>query len=411
MSIKYFVWSLLLLWSQSVIAQENATLTDEVSLFKTDLPLAARSQLGGVTVDRLGFVYVANFHDAVWKISPQGETKLLTDGLYGSSGNAIDARGNLYQANFFSHSIVRIDRFGKISPFIEEGLSGPVGLVFDQDNNLFVCNFNQNNILKISPDKQMSVFASGAHFNGPNGITIDPDGNLYVANFNSNDVIRITPNGKSSVFATIAGVDGTAHLVHFNDRLFVTKIKNNRVYQVNRAGEVKVLAGNGQTAIVGGDAAQASFSAPNGVGVDRLSGELYINNVQGQWSSRQPSTIVLSKITLLTITKILSYHLDQQDLEGAQKAYQAYRTDPFTAAEDIALAVGNLGWQYMAGRNVKAAITLFTLNSQAYPDRWQGFFNLGEIYNIIGQADQAKAYYKQALAKSPDNPRILARLK
>lgn len=409
--MKYISIGLLMFLGQLLVAQEKATLTDQVSVVSTDLPLTARSQLGGVTVDRLGFVYVANFHDAVWKISPKGETKLLTDGLYGASGNAIDGRGDLYQANFFSHTIVRIDRFGQISPFIEEGLSGPVGLVFDQDQNLYICNFNQNNILKVSSDKQMSVFASGDHFNGPNGITIDPSGNLYVANFNSNDVIKITPEGSSSVFVTLPGVDGTAHVVHYNDRLFVTKIKTNRVYQVNAVGEAKLLAGNGQTVIKGGPALEASFSAPNGIGVDSQSGELYVNNVKGQWASRQPSTIEVSKIKLLSITDILSHHLDQSDQAGAQQAYQAYRKDPFTAAEDIALAVGNLGWQYMTKRNVQAAITLFTLNSEGYPDRWQPFFNLGEVYKIIGQTEKAKTYYEKALRNSPGNKRIIARLK
>lgn len=409
--MKYLSIGLLMLFGQILSAQEKAILTDQVSVLATDLPLTARSQLGGVTVDRLGFVYVANFHDAVWKISPKGETKLLTDGLYGSSGNAIDGQGNLFQANFFSHTIVRIDRFGHISSFIEEGLSGPVGLVFDSDQNLYICNFNQNNILKVSSDKQMSVFASGAHFNGPNGITIDPEGNLYVANFNSNDVIKVTPSGESSVFATLPGVDGTAHAVYFNDRLFVTKIKSNRVYQINKAGEARLLAGNGKTAIKGGPALEASFSAPNGIGVDNLSGELYINNVKGQWSSRKASTIAVSKVKLLTITEILSHYLDQNDPEGAQKAYQAYRADPFTAEEDIALAVGNLGWQYMSQRNVQAALTLFTLNSEGYSDRWQPFFNLGEVYKIIGQTDKAKTYYEKALSNSPANKRILARLK
>lgn len=409
--MKYLSVGLLMLFSPMLSAQEEAILTDQVTVLSTDLPLTARSQLGGVTVDVLGFVYVANFHDAVWKISPQGETKLLTDGLYGSSGNAIDGQGNLYQANYFSHTIVRIDRFGHISPFIEEGLSGPVGLVFDPAQNLYICNFNQNNILKVSSDKQMSVFASGDHFNGPNGITIDSDGNLYVANFNSNDIIKITPEGESSVFATLPGVDGTAHAVYFNDRVFVTKIKSNRVYQINKAGEAKLLAGNGQTAIKGGPALEASFSAPNGIGVDNVSGELYINNVKGQWSSRKASTLAVSKIKLLTITAILSHYLDQNDQEGAQKAYMGYRVDPFTASEDIALAVGNLGWQYMAKRNVQAAITLFTLNSKGYPDRWQPFFNLGEVYKILGQPDKAKSYYEKALGNSPGNQRIMARLK
>lgn len=392
-------------------AQDNSPLSDQVSVLKTDQSLPASSQLGGVTVDRLGFVYVSNFREAVWKISPAGEVKLLTDGLYGSSGNTIDAKGNLFQANFFSHSIVKIDRFGKITTYMEKGLNGPVGLVFDQAQNLYVCNFRENNILKISPDKQMSVFASGALFNGPNGITIDTEGNLYVVNFNNNDVVKINSGGEAEVFATVTGVDGNAHLVAYNDNFYVTKIKSNRVYQVSKSGQVKLLGGTGQSAITDGPALAASFAAPNGIGVDAQTGVLYINNVKGQWGSRQASAIELSTIKLLTLSQILSHYLDKNEMEAAQKAFNDYQSDPFHAEENMAPTVAGLGWQYMTRRNVPAALLLFNLNSENYPDLWLSYFNLGEVYKIIGQPAQAKSYYEKALKQSPDNKRILERLK
>lgn len=392
-------------------AQDSSPLSDQVSVLKIDQPLPASSQLGGVTVDRLGFVYVSNFREAVWKISPAGEATLLTDGLYGSSGNTIDAKGNLFQANFFSHSIVKIDRFGQIITYMEKGLNGPVGLVFDQAQNLYVCNFNENNILKISPDKQMSVFASGALFNGPNGITIDKEGNLYVVNFNNNDVVKINSSGEATVFATVTGVDGNAHLVAYNDNFYVTKIKSNRVYQVSTSGQVKLLGGTGQSAITEGPALAASFAAPNGIGVDAQTGVLYINNVKGQWGSRQASTIELSKIKLLTLSQTLSHYLDKSDMDAAQKAFKDYRSDPFHAEENMAPTVAGLGWQYMTKRNVPAALLLFNLNSENYPDLWLSHFNLGEVYKIIGQPAQAKTYYEKALKQSPDNKRILERLK
>jgi len=48
-------------------------------------------QVGGVTIDLVGNIYVADFRDLVWKITPEG--------LYGASGNAIDSEGNLLQSN------------------------------------------------------------------------------------------------------------------------------------------------------------------------------------------------------------------------------------------------------------------------------------------------------------------------
>ncbi len=406
------IWLLInLVWVSHLHAQESDLLQGQVSLLSLDQELHARSQLGGLTVDRLGYIYVANFHDAVWKVSPKGEVKLLTDGLYGASGNAIDAKGNLYQANFFAHSIVKIDRFGNISNFLEQGLDGPVGLIFDVHKNLYVCNFNQNNILKISPEKHISIFAEGPHFNGPNGITIDKEGCLYVVNFNDNQIIKLSPEGEPSVFADVPGTDGNAHITFYNDRLFVTKIKSNQVFQLNKTGSVKLLAGTGQTGLTEGNALEVLFSAPNGIGVDTQTGDLYVNNVNGQWTSQQPSTIEISKIELQTLPRMLSHYLDQQDTEQAKKLFKTYLEDPFHAGEDVGPAIGSLGWQYMAKRNVTGALTLFHLLESAYPDRWQSFFFLGDVYKIIGQLDRAKSYYQQALKIQPQNQILVERLK
>ncbi len=70
---------------------------------------------GGVTTDLVGNVYVADFGDFVWKITPEGERHVFASGLYGPSGNAIDNEGNLLQSNFYGDSITKIDRKGKCS--------------------------------------------------------------------------------------------------------------------------------------------------------------------------------------------------------------------------------------------------------------------------------------------------------
>ena len=66
--------------------------------------------VGGVAVDRSGAVYVADFGETVWKIMPDGRSKVFATGLYGASGNAIDAQGNLLQANFYGNYLSKIDR-------------------------------------------------------------------------------------------------------------------------------------------------------------------------------------------------------------------------------------------------------------------------------------------------------------
>src|SRR5207244_11083669 len=72
---------------------------------------------GGVTVDALGNIYVADFGEIVWKITPEGTRDIFASGLYGASGTAIDIEGNLLHANFYSESITKIDRKGQVKQF------------------------------------------------------------------------------------------------------------------------------------------------------------------------------------------------------------------------------------------------------------------------------------------------------
>src|SRR5215471_11068155 len=101
-------------------------------------------QVGGVTIDLVGNIYVADFGDIVWKITPEGERREFASGFYGASGNAIDNEGNLLQANFYGDSITRVDRKGQTKPFVS-GLSRPVGIAIDrQTGAVYVANCRGN---------------------------------------------------------------------------------------------------------------------------------------------------------------------------------------------------------------------------------------------------------------------------
>ena len=58
---------------EAAVDAVNLDFTDQVGTLSLDQTLDAYGNLGGVTVDQLGFLYVANFRDAVWRISPEGE--------------------------------------------------------------------------------------------------------------------------------------------------------------------------------------------------------------------------------------------------------------------------------------------------------------------------------------------------
>jgi len=98
--------------------------------------------VGGVTIDLVGSIYVADFGDFVWKITPEGKRHEFASGLYGASGHAADNEGNLLQSNYYGDSITRIDRKGQTKPFITSGLTGPVGIAVNrQTGDVYVANF------------------------------------------------------------------------------------------------------------------------------------------------------------------------------------------------------------------------------------------------------------------------------
>src|SRR5262249_44198179 len=128
-------------------------------------------QVGGVTIDLVGNIYVADFDDVVWKITPEGERREFASGFYGASGNAIDKEGNLLQSNFYGDSITKVDRKGQTTPFVTTSLSGPVGIAIDRQNgDVFVANCRGNSIARITGDRTVSTFAKSELLKCPNGI-------------------------------------------------------------------------------------------------------------------------------------------------------------------------------------------------------------------------------------------------
>ncbi len=382
-----------------------------VSTLEVDGEFHSQGNIGGVAVDRLGFVYTSNFYDAVWRISPNGKVKQLTEALYGSSGNTIDAQGNLFQANFLGNNIMKIDRLGNVEPFLEEGLNGPVGMVFDKKGNLYVTNCNGNYISKITPKKEVTTLASGSLFACPNGITTDANDNLYIVNFNDNNIIKIENQGEPSILTSLPGIGGNAHIAHYNSNFYVTKIKDNNLYKVSSSGESMLYAGSGKTTIEDGPALEASLARPNGIAIDQRNGTIYANNLDGEWNGGKPAKLAIRKIKIRTVSDLVSELLYAGKTEDAKKAFWDYVKNPFNKAEDVGPSMGALGWQFMRERRIGDAIVAFSLMSEKYPDRWRAWYYLGDVYKIIGQNEQAVNYLKKALELDPDNALVLGKLK
>lgn len=253
---------------------------------------------GGVTVDSLGNIYVADFGDVVWKITPDGQRHEFATGLYGASGNAIDKDGNLLQSNFYGDSITKIDRKGQTTPFITSGLSGPVGIAINkQTGDVYVANCRGNSIAKIATDGTVSSFAKSELFKCPNGISFGPEGNLYVVNYRDNKMLKIDPQGVVTPFATVSE-KGLGHLCFNKDRFYVTASQSHAIYEVMLDGTVKRILGNGERGMVDGAGAKVRLSFPNGITVHPWARRLYINEFVNESTSSWPPRAIIREIIL-----------------------------------------------------------------------------------------------------------------
>ena len=255
-------------------------------------------QVGGVAIDAIGNIFVADFGEIVWKLTPEGERREFASGLYGSSGNAIDRQGNLLQSSFYGDSITLIDRKGQARPLVTSNLSGPVGIaIHKQTGEIYVANCRGNTVARVAADGTASSFARSDLFRCPNGMAFDGDGNLYVINFRDNRMFKIDPKGTVIPFATVSK-KGLGHLCFKKDRFYVTAYESHEIYEVTLAGAVKRILGNGERAIVDGAGASARLSFPNGIACDPYAPRLYINEYLSESPVARPRRAIIREITL-----------------------------------------------------------------------------------------------------------------
>lgn len=363
-------------------------------------------RVGGVAVDRSGAIYVADFGETVWKIMPDGRSKVFATGFYGASGNAVDARGNLFQSNFFGHYISKVDRWGSHEVYADTGLAGPVGIAADPDGSFYVLNCGNNTISKILPDRSVTTFSKSNLLNCPNGIARAQDGHLYVVNFSDGRMLKVTPSGEVTEFATLPG-GGNGHVAIARGALYATSFQGQRVYRVSFDGEVTLLAGTGANGEHNGPADQATFSFPNGIAASPQGSRLYINDYLNRsrltlevppvprWSLRQ--------ITLASITAVMVAGLQNGGVQGLVEAHKVWKANPATAAINTEQEVNALGYQLMGGGNLAAATAVFELNVEAYPNAFNTYDSLGEAYMNAGKNDEAIESYEKSLELNSAN--------
>ena len=371
-------------------------------------PLAGGT--GGVAVDALGFVYVADFGEKVWKISPEGEVEIFVDSLYGTSGNTIDAEGNLLQSNFFAGTVSKIARDGTVST-LASGLAGPVGLTVSTDGRLYACNCKSNVVSRISPAGEVSDFSSGDLFNCPNGLTHDDGGNLYVVNFADGRLIAIDAAGQGRLLATIPG-GGNGHVVWLRSELYVAALRANRIFKVTADGQVTWVAGSGDFGEQDGPAAAAAFSTPNGIAFHPTRDALYVNDrlqTWGErWGGRTSPTTTVRELLFPTLEETTLAAFAAGGAVGARSALSAYAAA--RPGRPYLFILNRFGYQLLQDRQLEAATAVFEVNTELFPKASNTWDSLADAHKAAGHREQAIACYRKSLALDPANANAAAML-
>lgn len=363
--------------------------------------------VGGVATDAFGFVYVADFRNAVWRLSPEGDVVKFADGLYGASGNAIGPRGYLYQSSFNGNYVSRIERDGTVTTYAR-GLAGPVGIAAGPDGELYVCNCGAGTIARVDADRSVSTFASSELFACPNGITRDDRGDLYVVNFANTHVVRITPDGAATSFAQIPGAAGNGHITFAQGGFYVTKFRGHQVFRLERDGTSRPVAGTGAQGEADGAALRSAMSQPNGIAASPGGTELWVNDLVSGASVAGPARATLRRIRLVSLSDVLAATDPDGPVEAVQRAYRAFREAKpgvDTRADAIALA-----YRFLSGGRAPDAMAVLEMNAADHPDDANSQFQLGEGYRYTGRPDLAATQYETTLRLDPGHPQAAARL-
>jgi tetratricopeptide (TPR) repeat protein len=111
-----------------------------------------------------------------------------------------------------------------------------------------------------------------------------------------------------------------------------------------------------------------------------------------QWADR---SIQINKNVTNTFTKALILDELGKNVEALKLKEEAF----VNAAEND---VNALGYQFLFAGKVEPAIEIFKKNTEMYPDSWNVWDSLGEVYMNNGDTDLAIQYYTKALNMAPE---------
>jgi hypothetical protein len=238
----------------------------------------------------------------------------------------VDSADNLYISDLPNNRIRKVSASGIITtvagggrpadglgdggPATSARLNGPVGITLDARGNLFIADFGNHRVRMVTPAGTITTVAgtgkagfagdggpaTAALLDGPRGLAVDDAGHLYITDFGNHRVRMMGPDG---TITTVAGggspADGlgdgglaTDARLNILSRLaldgagnlFIADQNDRRIRRVGPVGIISTVAGTGVAGFAGdgGPATQAELSGPFGLAMDKA-GNLYFSDI------------------------------------------------------------------------------------------------------------------------------------
>jgi uncharacterized repeat protein (TIGR01451 family) len=148
----------------------------------------------GVAVDGSGNVYVADRNNNAvkeWSATTQQVTTLVSSGLSSPGSVAVDGSGNVYIADSLDSAIKEWSAATQqVTTLVSSGLNQPWGAAVDGSGNVYIADSLNSAIKEWSAATQQvtSLVSSGLSY--PNGVAVDGSGNVYIADYGSNSIME-----------------------------------------------------------------------------------------------------------------------------------------------------------------------------------------------------------------------------
>ena len=112
-----------------------------------------------------------------------------------------------------------------------------------------------------------------------------------------------------------------------------------------------------------------------------------------------------------SIAETLYKKIIKSDVSTAIKQYYHLKKNEFEIYDFGERELNNLGYQLLGAKKIKAAIEIFKLNVEAYPDAYNTYDSLAEAYQKDTNKQLAIKNFEKSLELNPKNTNARIRLK